>query len=65
MDNINEIQTQMKNIKLTQKEIDIIYFTMKASIKDLHNIDWLVELTDEQAENYKDELNIIEKFSKL
>jgi len=52
-------------IELTKKEIDIIYFTMKGYIKNLYNIDYLVELTDEQSENWQSEINIIKKFSEL
>jgi len=52
-------------IELTQKEIDIIYFTMKGYIKNLYDIDYLVELTDEQSENWQNEINIIKKFSEL
>ena len=52
-------------VELTQKEIDVIYFTMKGYIKNLYNIDYLVELTDEQSENWKSEINIIKKFSEL
>ena len=52
-------------VELTQKEIDTIYFTMKGYIKNLYDIDYLVELTDEQSENWKNEINIIKKFSEL
>ena len=52
-------------VGLTQEEIDVIYFTMKGYIKNLYNIDYLVELTDEQSENWQSEINIIKKFSEL
>ena len=52
-------------VELTQKEIDVIYLTMKGYIKNLYNIDYLVELTDEQSENWQSEINIIKKFSEL
>lgn len=52
-------------VELTQRQIDVIYFTLKVYIKNLYDVDYLSELTDEQAENWKEELEIIKKFSEL
>ena len=65
MDNINEIQTQMKAIKLTQNEIDKIYFALVDYIKIQNNVDRLYNMTTTQQEMYKTELELINKFVKL
>ena len=52
-------------VELTQKEIDRLYFDLKNYIKVLFNVDKLNELTQDQKEESKIELNLIEKFSKL
>ena len=62
MDNINEIQTQMKTIKLTQQQIDKIYFTLVDYIKTKNDVDRLYELSPDQDKEYKTELEIINKF---
>jgi len=62
MDNINEIQTQMKTIKLTQQQIDKIYFTLVDYVKTKNNVDRLYELSPDQDKAYKTELEIINKF---
>ena len=62
MDNINEIQTQMKTIKLTQQQIDKIYFTLVDYVKSKNNVDRLYELSPDQDKEYKTELEIINKF---
>ena len=56
-----------KNMKveLTQKEIDRLYFDLKDYVKVLYNVDKLNELTENEKEESKIELNLIEKFSKL
>lgn len=56
-----------KNMKveLTQKEIDRLYFDLKDYVKVLYNVDRLNELTENEKEESKIELNLIEKFSKL
>lgn len=64
MDNINEIQTQMK-IELTQQQIDRLYFNLKDYVKTLAEVDRLTELTQTQQELFKIELELIKKFSKL
>ena len=61
MDNINEIQTQMK-IELTQQQIDKIYFTLVDYVKIQTNVDRLYNMTTTQQEMYKTELEIINKF---
>jgi len=52
-------------VELTQKEIDRLYFDLKNYIKVLFNVDKLNELTQDQKEECKIELELIEKFSKL
>ena len=64
MDNINEIQTQMK-VELTQNQIDLLYFNLKYYVKTLADVDKLNELTTQQEQMYKTELELIKKFSKL
>ena len=65
MDNINEIQTQMKTIKLTQKQIDKIYFTFVDYVKRENDVDRLYNLSPDQEKEYETELEIINKFVKL
>jgi hypothetical protein len=55
----------MKAINLTQQQIDTIYFTAKNFIKHTADVDSLYELTDLQKVDYKNELEILEIFSKL
>jgi hypothetical protein len=64
MDNINEIQTQMK-VELTQQQIDRLYFNLRDYVKSLADVDRLTELTRSQQEIFKIELELINKFSKL
>lgn len=64
MDNINEIQTQMK-VELTQQQIDRMYFDLRDYVKSLADVDRLTELTRSQQEIFKIELELINKFSKL
>ena len=64
MDNINEIQTQMK-VELTQNQIDLLYFNLKYYVKTLADVDKLNELTTQQEQMYKTELELIKKVSKL
>jgi len=52
-------------IELTQREIDRLYFDLKDYVKVLYNVDRLNELTENEKEESKIELNLIEKFSKL
>ena len=52
-------------VELTQKEIDRLYFNLKDYVKVLYNVDRLNELTENEKEESKIELNLIEKFSKL
>ena len=62
-----KINLEDKNMKveLTQKEIDRLYFDLKDYVKVLYNVDRLNELTENEKEECKIELNLIEKFSKL
>ena len=50
-------------IELTQKEIDRIYFTIKNYVKNSCDVDYLLELSNDQKDDYKDELELIKKFS--
>ena len=52
-------------VELTQKEIDRLYFDLKDYVKTLYNVDRLNELTENEKEESKIELNLIKKFSKL
>lgn len=52
-------------VELTQREIDRLYFDLKDYVKVLYNVDRLNELTENEKEESKIELNLIEKFSKL
>ena len=52
-------------VELTQREIDRLYFDLKDYVKILYNVDRLNELTPDQKEECKIELQLIEKFSKL
>tara|TARA_R100000664_G_C2629056_1_gene59479 strand:+ start:316 stop:483 length:168 start_codon:yes stop_codon:yes gene_type:complete len=51
-------------IELTQREIDRIYFTIKQYVKNHCDIDYLSEMSNEEIDDWKDELELIEKFSK-
>ena len=51
-------------IELTQKEIDRIYFIIKNYVKNSCDVDYLSEMSSDQKDDYKDELELIEKFSK-
>lgn len=53
------------NVYLTQNEIETIYFAMKKFIKLTANVDKLYKLDELQRVDYRNELNIIDKFSKL
>ena len=48
-----------------QKEIDRLYFDLKDYVKTLYNVDRLNELSENDKEECKIELNLINKFSKL
>ena len=52
-------------VKLTQKEIDRLYFDLKDYVKTLYNVDRFKDLSENEKEECKLELNLIEKFSKL
>lgn len=55
----------MKNVQLTQGQIDRLYFTLVDYVKDQCDVDYLNELNEFQKEEFKTELEIIENFSKL
>ena len=52
-------------VKLTQQQIDRLYFNLKDYVKTLADVDRLTELTQTQQELFKIELELIKKFSKL
>lgn len=52
-------------VELTQKEIDRLYFDLKDYIKTLYYVDRLNDLTEDQKNECKIELELIKKFSKL
>ncbi len=52
-------------IELTQKEIDNIYFTIKQYVKNNCDVDYLSEMSNDQNSDWKNELELIEKFSKI
>ena len=54
----------MKTIQLTQEQIDKIYFTLVDYVKRQNDTDRLYLLSVGQQEEYKTELELIEKFSK-
>ena len=55
----------MKTIKLTQQQIDRLYFSLKDYIKTIADIDKHSDLTSTEREIFRIELELIEKFSKL
>jgi hypothetical protein len=55
----------MKTIKLTQQQIDRLYFDLRDYVKVLADVDRLTELTEQDKIMLKTELELIEKFSKL
>jgi len=55
----------MKTIKLTQQQIDRLYFNLKDYVKTLADVDRLTELTEQDKTMLHTELELIEKFSKL
>tara|TARA_B100000902_G_C26693211_1_gene613512 strand:+ start:324 stop:527 length:204 start_codon:yes stop_codon:yes gene_type:complete len=52
-------------IELTQKEIDNIYFTIKQYVKNNCDVDYLSEMSNDQNDDWKNELELIKKFSEL
>lgn len=52
-------------IELQQKEIDLMYFTVKQYVKNNCNVDYLSEMTNDQNDEWINELKLIKKLSKL
>lgn len=52
-------------VELTQREIDRLYFDLKDYIKTLYYVDSLKDLSENDKEECKIELELIKKFSKL
>ena len=59
-----KIINKMK-IELTEKEIDRIYFTIKQYVKNNCDIDYLLEMSSDQKDDWRDELELIKKFSRI
>ena len=55
----------MKNVQLTQQQVDRLYFNLKDYVKTLADVDRLTELTEQDKTMLKPELELIQKFSKL
>ena len=51
-------------IELTEREIDRIYFTIKQYVKNSCDVDYLLEMSSDQKDDWKDELELIKKFSR-
>ena len=54
-----------KQVELTQQQIDKIYFTLVDYVKTQNYVDRLYKLSPDQKEEYKTELEIINKFVEL
>ncbi len=52
-------------IELTEKEIDRVYFTIKQYVKNNCDVDYLSEMSNDQNDDWKNELELIKKFSEL
>ena len=55
----------MKNVQLTQQQIDRLYFNLKDYVKTLADVDSLNQLTEQDKTMLQTELELIKKFSKL
>jgi len=64
MDNINVKHKQM-NVQLTNNEIDLLYFDLVDYVKDKCDVDYLLDLTDENKQEYETELKLIKKFQDI
>ena len=52
-------------IELTEKEIDRVYFTIKQYVKNNCDVDYLLEMSKDQKDDWRDELELIKKFSRI
>ena len=55
----------MKNVQLTQGQIDRLYFTLRDYVKTLADVDSLNQLTEQDKTMLQTELELIKKFSQL
>jgi len=55
----------MKNVQLTQQQIDRMYFDLRDYVKSLADVDRLTELNIVQQQEFEIELELIKKFSQL
>jgi len=56
----------MKKLEyLSDQEIDILYYALKANIKTRARVKSLSDLTDEDKYSFKESLNLLEELSKL
>jgi hypothetical protein len=56
----------MKKLEyLSDQEIDILYYALKANIKTRARVKALSDLTDEDKYSFKESLNLLEELSKL
>ena len=59
------LEDKSMKVELTQREIDRLYFDLKDYVKTLYYVDRIKDLTEDQKNECKIELELIEKFSKL
>jgi len=59
------IKQNTMQLKLTQNQIDTIYFATKNFIKYTADVDQLNELTEQQKIDYRNELEIVNIFANL
>ena len=59
------LEDKSMKVELTQREIDRLYFDLKDYVKTLYYVDRLKDLTEDQKNECKIELELIEKFSRL
>lgn len=56
----------MKKLEyLSDLEIDILYYALKANIKTRARVNSLSDLTDEDKYSFKESLNLLEELAKL
>jgi len=53
------------NVQLTNNEIDLLYFDLVDYVKDKCDVDYLLDLTDENKQEYETELKLIKKFQDI
>ena len=53
------------NVQLTNNEIDRLYFDLVDYVKDKCDVDYLFDLTEDNKQEYKTELELIKKFQDI